>query len=177
MDSGPLGLSVATAAIRGKRYFHSPRPAIGVWRESINYEVLSLISDMKINSDELAEYVRAVLEGIGKGISEEIIVSGESDTFSLSGPVKFRVGISNSREVGGEVKIFVVGLHGGKSDEQHAQIEFEVSDSSSILLSGVDKIVTVWEKLTKEEKDSIVFAVRQFFQSLALARKQSNAIP
>ena len=129
---------------------------------------------MKINSDELAEYVRAVLQGIGKGISEEIIVSGESDTFSLSGPVKFRVGISNSKEVGGEAKIFVVGFHGGKSDEQHAQIEFEVSDSSSILLSGVDKVVTIWEKLTKEEKDSILSAIRQVLQSLASAGKQNK---
>jgi len=54
---------------------------------------------MKINSDELAEYVRAVLEGICKGVSQDIIVNNEPDTFSLRSPVRFQVGITNSLEV------------------------------------------------------------------------------
>jgi hypothetical protein len=54
---------------------------------------------MKINSDELAEYVRAVLERICKGVSEDIIgANDEPEIFSLSDPVKFQVGITNSLE-------------------------------------------------------------------------------
>ena len=76
---------------------------------------------MKINSDELADYVRAVLEGICKGVSQDVVVNDETDTFSLSSPVKFQVGITSSLEARGEVKIFVAGLHGGKSSEQQAE--------------------------------------------------------
>ena len=121
---------------------------------------------MKINNDELSEYVRSVLQGITKGISEEIFVSGEPDNFFLSGPVKFQVGITNSTEVEGEAKIFVIGFHGAKSNEQHARIEFEVSDKSATLVSSLDKIVTIWGKLSKEEKDSIIPVIREFLQNL-----------
>jgi hypothetical protein len=130
---------------------------------------------LRINSDELAEYIHAVLQGIGKGISEEILVHKDTDTFFLSGPVKFRVGITNSASVGGEAKIFVVGLHGEKSNEQHAQIEFEVTDKTATLLTGIDKAVTIWEKLTKEEKDSVMSAVSEFLKVVGMAMNAQNA--
>jgi len=111
---------------------------------------------MKINSDELAEYVRAVLEGICKGVSAEIIANNEVETFSLSGPVKFQVGITNSLEAKGEVKIFVVGLHGGKSNEQHARIEFEVSNQlGRSFLEGLDKVVSIYAKLPEKDQNSL----------------------
>src|SRR5260370_36849424 len=110
---------------------------------------------MKINSEELAEYVRAVLEGICKGVSEDIIDSNsDAETFSLSGPVKFQVGITNSKDAKGEVKIFVVGLGGGKSTEQHARIEFEVSNQQGRgFLETADKLASIWAKLPEKERN------------------------
>jgi len=111
---------------------------------------------MKINSDELAEYVRAVLEGICKGVSADIIANDEPETFSLSGPVKFQVGITNSLEAKGEVKIVVVGLHGGKSNEQHARIEFEVSNQQGRgFLETMDKAVSIYAKLPEKDQNSL----------------------
>lgn len=109
---------------------------------------------MKINSDELAEYVRAVLQGISKGVSDDIIgKDDEPETFSLSGPVKFQVGITNSVEVGGEVKIYVVGLHAQKSNEQQARIEFEVSNQQGKdFLETLDKAVSIWAKLPEKDR-------------------------
>ena len=110
---------------------------------------------MKINSEELAEYVRAVLEGICKGVSQDIIVNNEEESFSLSSPVKFQVGITNSLEVGGEVRIFVAGLHGAKSNEQHARIEFEVSNQATNILEAVDKVVSIYAKLPEQDQNSL----------------------
>ncbi len=126
---------------------------------------LSLV-DMKINSDELAEYVRAVLEGICKGVSQDIIVNNEPDTFSLSSPVRFQVGITNSLEAKGEVKIFVAGLHGGKSNEQHARIEFEVSNEATNILEGVDKAVSIYAKLPEKDQNSLKSIGIDFLRSL-----------
>jgi hypothetical protein len=120
---------------------------------------------MNINSDELGEYVRAVLRGIDTGISEEIVVGDDSEKFSLSGPVKFQLGITNSVEKGGEVKIFVAGLHGGKSSEQNARIEFEVSDSSAAFFRDMDKLVTIWEKLSTVEREAIKAAISLVLQN------------
>src|SRR6266851_9245458 len=121
---------------------------------------------MKINSDELAEYVRAVLEGICKGVSQDIIVNNEPDTFSLSSPVRFQVGITNSLEAKGEVKIFVAGLNGGKSNEQHARIEFEVSNEATNILEGVDKAVSIYAKLPEKDQNSLKSIGIDFLRSL-----------
>ncbi len=110
---------------------------------------------MKINSDELADYVRAVLEGICKGVSQDVVVNDETDTFSLSSPVKFQVGITSSLEARGEVKIFVAGLHGGKSSEQQARIEFEVSNQSTNFLEAVDKAVSIYAKLPEKDQNAV----------------------
>ena len=126
-----------------------------------------LLVDMKINSDELAEYVRAVLEGICKGVSQDIIANEESDTFSLRGPVKFQVAITNSLEAKGEVKIFVAGLHGGKASEQHARIEFEVSNEATNLLDAVDKAVTIYAKLPEKDQNGLKSLVKSVVVALA----------
>ena len=110
---------------------------------------------MKINSDELAEYVRAVLEGISKGVAQDIFVDGESEKFSVRGPVKFQVGITNSLEVGGEAKIFVVGFHGGKSKEQQHRVEFEVSTEGAAFLEGIDKVVSIYGKLPEKDQEAL----------------------
>lgn len=129
---------------------------------------------MKIDSDDLSEYIQAVLQGINKGISEEITHKGESETFSLSSPVKFSLGISSSLEAGGSVKIFVAGLHGEKQRKEDARIEFEVANSSATLFSTAEKVVSIWEKLSKEEKDSILNGIRTVLQNLANSQPSQN---
>lgn len=131
---------------------------------------------MKINSDELAEYVRAVLEGITKGVSEDIFdTNNEPETFSLSGPVKFQVGITNSLEATGEVKIFVVGLRGGKSNEQHARIEFEVSNKiGGNLLETVDKAVSIYAKLPEKDQNSLKSLGKDILQALSAPAQNAS---
>lgn len=124
---------------------------------------------MKINSEELAEYVRAVLEGVCKGVSENILdSSNEPETFSLTGPVKFQVGITNSIDAKGELKIFVVGLGGAKSTEQHARIEFEVSNQQGRgFLETADKLASIWAKLPEQERNSFRTMGNNFLQAFA----------
>ena len=134
---------------------------------------------MKIDSDELSDYIRAVLQGIGRGISDDIVIGDEPDTFSLSGPVKFRVGIVNSSEVKGEAKIFIAGFHGGKANEQNAQIEFEVSDKGTTLLTTLERLVAMWEKLTDLEKKAVLDSIREFLKVVSDATQvlQSGHVP
>jgi len=123
---------------------------------------------MKFNSDELGEYIRAVLEGIGRGISEEVSIADESETFSLSGPVRFRIDVVNAEEIRGEAKIWVAGVHAGRSKGENSTIEFEVNQSSANFLSDLDKVVTIWGKLPEKDREAIKSAVTGFAQRLQL---------
>src|SRR5713101_4246546 len=122
---------------------------------------------MKINSDELAEYVRAVLEGICKGVSQDIIVNDEPDTFSLSSPSEVSSWNYKLTRSKGEVKIFVAGLHGGKSNEQHARIEFEVSNKATNILEAMEKTVSICSKLPEKDQNSVKSLGLDFLRSLA----------
>jgi hypothetical protein len=126
---------------------------------------------MKINSDELADYVKAVLYGINKGIAEPITVNEEEENFVLTSPVKFQLGITNSNEVGGEVKIYVAGLHGGKASEEDGRIEFEVSTQGTAMLELIEKGVGIWQKFTPEEKESLKKVFKELLEMYAIARK------
>ena len=79
-------------------------------------------SPLNIDSDEVAEYIKAVLKGVNDGLGAESISQG----YFLGGTVKIRIGIRNVGEREGGLKLQVVGVGGKRSKEEDAVIEFEV---------------------------------------------------
>jgi hypothetical protein len=114
---------------------------------------------IKIDSDGLAEYVRAVLKVIEKGIAEDE-TSDQSETFSLSGPIKFQVALTNISEKKGEVKLFVMGLvdagaSGRKTNQEDARVEFEVTDSLTSFFRFVGNLQNVYQKLSESQRKKV----------------------
>lgn len=73
---------------------------------------------MNKQEDELAEFTRAALQGIRKGVSEG---------FLLTEPVRFSLAVVKIKEGGGGLKIHVVEAGGKYKAEEITKIEFEVS--------------------------------------------------
>ena len=94
---------------------------------------------MQIDSDEISEFVRAVLTGIDKGIPEDSAVSTS---------VKFQIGLKSQADKQGNVRLMIVGIGGGagasRSSEEVARIEFEVDDVISVVMKKFDE----WGKTT-----------------------------
>jgi hypothetical protein len=135
--------------------------------------------ELKIDSDGLAEYIKAVLSGINKGIAQEEDSDDEAETFTLSGPVKFRVGLTNISERKGEVKLFVMGLGGGASkggsNEQHATIEFEVTDSTITFFRMVDNLQTVYGRLSESQRQYVDKLLADLGKAIGTFLKQMPA--
>ncbi len=80
---------------------------------------------LEIDSVELSEYIRAVLQGINTGVSQD---------FHLFGNIKFSIGLRNVIDKEGRLKITVAGIGMGKTKEENSTIEFEISDTGDWLL-------------------------------------------
>ena len=94
---------------------------------------------MQIDSDEITEFVRAVLTGIDKGIPEDSAVSTS---------VKFQIVLKSRVDKQGNVRLTLAGIGGGagasRSNEEVARIEFEVDDIISFGIKKLDE----WGKTT-----------------------------
>ncbi|HZW85283.1 MAG TPA: hypothetical protein VFE91_05215 [Nitrososphaerales archaeon] len=133
---------------------------------------------MEIDSDGLADYVRAVLRGINSGVTtDDEAGENDSEVFALSGPVKFHVSLTNISEKKGEVKLFVQGLGGGyakgASNQEHATVDFEVTDSAATFYRNIENLQTIYGKLSESQRkyvDDILAkagkAISDFVQSL-----------
>lgn len=78
---------------------------------------------MKPNEKEIAEFVKAVLQGIKDGISGQNVI--------LTEPIKFNLAVTKIKEVGGGVKIHVVDAGGKYKAEEMTKIEFEVMPTNN----------------------------------------------
>ena len=94
---------------------------------------------MQIDSNEISEFVRAVLTGIDKGIPEDSAVSTS---------VKFQIVLKSQTDKQGNVRLTLAGIGGGagasRSNEEVARIEFEVDDIISFGIKKLDE----WGKTT-----------------------------
>lgn len=72
---------------------------------------------MEINSDELSQYVKSTIEGMEKGLKEG---------YKLKGEIEFELGVINTKQGKGGLKIKVVNLGGGLSKENVSKIKFKV---------------------------------------------------
>ncbi len=79
---------------------------------------------MKIDSEELEEYVKSALTAVNKAVRD-------AGSFQVDGPIKFRVAVTNVKEGGGGIKIYVVDAQGKATTEQSTQIEFEVKPTTT----------------------------------------------
>lgn len=78
---------------------------------------------MKLDEKEIAEFIRAALQGIRAGTSAQNVIITE--------PIKFNLAVTKIKEGGGGVKIHVVDAGGKYKAEELTRIEFEVSFTSS----------------------------------------------
>lgn len=85
---------------------------------------------VQIDSEEISEFVKAVLNGIHEGVPEGNLVST---------PVKFQLGIKSKKGAGGSLKLFVAGIGAEGSKEEIARIEFEVDDMLTVFTNKFDK--------------------------------------
>ncbi len=74
---------------------------------------------MNVDSEEVSDYIKGVVEGVKKGIP-----SGHA----LSSPIRFRLGLRNVGGREGFLKIMIAGIGGSRSRQENAEIEFEVAD-------------------------------------------------
>ncbi len=95
---------------------------------------------MKIKYTELSDYIKAVLKGIENGLPE---------TYHLSSPVKFQIGLINVGQKEGGVQLMVAGIGGKRSSEEHARVEFEITNPMAIATKEV------WEQIRKGAVESI----------------------
>ncbi len=72
---------------------------------------------LKVNNEEVSDYVKAMMVGIIQGVPEgHVITSG----------VRFHIGISNEVKVEGGVKIVVAHIGADKSSSADSFVEFEI---------------------------------------------------
>ena len=72
---------------------------------------------MDIESKELEEYVCSTLSAIRKGL--------ESANFNIANVVEFDLAVTNSREGGGGLKIYVANAEGKLKSEEVSHIKFQ----------------------------------------------------
>lgn len=68
---------------------------------------------------ELAELVRATIEGVEKGLKEG---------YTLRGDIEFEVAVVNLENVGGGFKLYVVKLAGEHGKENVTKIKFKITE-------------------------------------------------
>ncbi len=74
---------------------------------------------MKIESNELEEYIRSTLAAIKKGVHAD-------GTFRIHGLINFDLAVTNVKEAKGGLKVYVVGAGGKFESENVSRIHFQV---------------------------------------------------
>ena len=74
---------------------------------------------MKIESDELEEYIKSTLAAIKKGVHAD-------GTFRIHGLINFDLAVTNVKEAKGGLKVYVVGAGGKFKSENVSRIHFQV---------------------------------------------------
>ena len=74
---------------------------------------------MKIESNELEEYIRSTLAAIKKGVHAD-------GTFRIHGLINFDLAVTNVKEAKGGLKVYVVGAGGKFKSENVSRIRFQV---------------------------------------------------
>ncbi|MBI2183523.1 MAG: hypothetical protein HYU39_01040 [Thaumarchaeota archaeon] len=103
---------------------------------------------LTIDSEEITEYVSAILDGIFGAMTE-----GYGKGFFLASSIKIQLGIQNVGERDGTLKLMVAGVGGKRSKQENARIEFEV-----------------FNPLAKELKEKFEAALKQTLGSSASTR-------
>lgn len=85
---------------------------------------------MQIDSEEISEFVKAVLTGIDAGLTEE---------YSIATPVKFQFGLKSKKDRGGKISLSIAGIGASRSNEDVARIEFEVDSVISVIISKIEE--------------------------------------
>ena len=78
---------------------------------------------MKIESDELEEYIKSTLAAIKKGVHAD-------GTFRIHGLINFDLAVTNVKEAKGGLKVYVVGAGGKFKSENVSRIRFQVKPYS-----------------------------------------------
>ena len=74
---------------------------------------------MKIESNELEEYIRSTLAAIKKGVHAD-------GTFRIHGLINFDLAVTNVKEAKGGLKVYVVGASAKHKSENVSRIHFQV---------------------------------------------------
>ena len=74
---------------------------------------------MKIESNELEEYIRSTLAAIKRGVHKD-------DSFRIQGSIEFDLAVTNVKEGKAGLKIYVVGAAGKSRSENVSRIKFRV---------------------------------------------------
>jgi hypothetical protein len=72
---------------------------------------------LNVNSDEIRDYIASVTESIEKAIPEG---------HALNGGIRFKIGVRNSIQLDGSVKLLIVGVGANRTSEQDSSFEFEI---------------------------------------------------
>ena len=75
---------------------------------------------MEIENKEISEYVKAILDGIDKGISKDYHISPKT-------PIEFELAVINKNEASGGLRILVANAKGKVSGEHVSKVKFKVS--------------------------------------------------
>lgn len=73
---------------------------------------------MQIDEKEISEFVKATIKGIKDGLAGE--------DFLMTEPIKFHLAVTQVKESGGGVKLYVVDAGGKYKAEEISKIDFEV---------------------------------------------------
>jgi len=82
---------------------------------------------MEVESKELSEYVRSVVEGVSKGVPEG---------YRLSGSIAFKLAVVKEKKAEGGFHIYVAEAKGQYTGGTVSTIEFEVSKESGTVISS-----------------------------------------
>lgn len=104
--------------------------------------LINLRNSMKIESNELKEYIKSSLSAISEGV--------EGSNFKIIKPVEFNLAVTNTVEGGGGIKIYVAKAEGKLKSEEISHIKFEVSPKPKLA-----QII----KMNHEDDDFDKFAV------------------
>ena len=83
---------------------------------------------MDIESRELSEYIKSSITDIKNGVP--------GTGFKISKPIEFNLAVTNTKEGGGGLKIYVANAEGKLKSEELSHIKFEVSPGNEVSYGG-----------------------------------------
>lgn len=85
---------------------------------------------MDIDSEEISDFVKAVLRGIQEGVGVDQAVATS---------VKFQIDIASKKDNFGALRLSIVGIGAKRTNQQAAHIEFEVDDRITVIGKKFDE--------------------------------------